>query len=109
LDKLLVDPEDHQSLLIAMLELQSQAPYKDAFSERFQQNDEYIRFMLRSVIEHGIDDGVFTDVDAEHVTRALMTIVEGGRTRAVVLDDTDALTTARRTADEYVTAFLDAE
>ncbi|WP_226479367.1 TetR/AcrR family transcriptional regulator [Natrinema amylolyticum] len=106
LDKLLVEPEDHRDLLIAMLEMRSQAPYKDTFSERFQQNDEYVRYMLTTVIDHGITEDVFTDINAEHVSRALMTIVDGARTREVVLDDPDALATARRTADEYVTAVL---
>ncbi|MFC4248056.1 TetR/AcrR family transcriptional regulator [Natribaculum luteum] len=106
LDKLLVDLRDHQDLLVAMLEMRSQAPYTDRFSERFQQNDEYIRYMLRTVIDHGIEEGVFDDVDAEHVARTLMTIVDGARTRAVVCDEEDVLTTARRAADEYVTAVL---
>ncbi len=106
LDKLLVDPEDHQNLLIAMLEMRSQAPYKDTFSERFEQNDEYIRYMLKTVIDQGIEEGVFNDVDAEHTARTLMTIVDGARTRTVVLDDTDVLATARESADEYLTAVL---
>lgn len=106
LEKLLVDPEDHYDLLIAMLEMRSQAPYKETFAERFQQNDEYVRYMLRTVINHGIEEGVFNDVDAEHTARALMTIVDGARTRAVVFDEERALTTARRTADEYVTTVL---
>ncbi|UHQ98998.1 TetR family transcriptional regulator C-terminal domain-containing protein (plasmid) [Natrinema zhouii] len=106
LEKLLVDPEDHYDLLIAMLEMRSQAPYKETFAERFQQNDEYVRYMLRMVINHGIEEGVFNDVDAEHTARALMTIVDGARTRAVVFDEERALTTARRTADEYVSAML---
>ena len=46
------------------------------------------------------------DGAAEHVARALMTTVDGGRTRAVVLDDTDALATARETVTEYVEAVL---
>ena len=109
LDKLLVAPEDHQDLLIAVLEMRSQAPYTETFAERFEQNDEYIRYMLRTVIDHGITEGVFSDVNAEHAARALMTIVDGGRTRAVVLDESDTLTTARRTADEYVNAILRGE
>lgn len=109
LDKLLVDPVDHQDMLIAMLEMRSQAPYKEAFCERFQQNDEYTRYMLKAVINHGIDEGIFEDVDAEHAARALMIIVDGARTRTVVLDEEDALATARRTADEYVTAILSTE
>lgn len=106
LDQLLVEPEDHPDLLIAMLEMRSQAPYKEAFSERFQQNDEYVRYMLETVITQGIDTDVFNDVNPEHVARALMTIVDGARTREVVLENSDALGTARQTADEYVTAVL---
>lgn len=106
LDELLVKPQENPDLSIALLEMRSQAPYKEAFSERFQQNDEYIRYMLKAVVNHGFDEGVFNDVDAEHVTRSLMTIVDGGRTRAVVLDDLGELETARRTASEYVDAIL---
>ncbi|MCD2201532.1 TetR family transcriptional regulator [Halobacterium sp. KA-4] len=106
LDKLLVDAQDHLDLLVAMLEMRSQAPYKEAFRERFQQNDEYVRYMLSTVIDQGIQDGVFNDVDAEHAARALMTIVDGGRTRAVVFNEEASLATARQTAEEYVTAVL---
>lgn len=62
--------------------------------------------MLRTAIDHGIMEGVFSDVDAEHAARALMIIADGARTRAVVLNDAEALETARRAADEYVTAVL---
>ncbi|WP_049986033.1 TetR/AcrR family transcriptional regulator [Halobellus rufus] len=106
LDMLLVKPQENPDLSVALLEMRSQAPYKDAFRDRFKQNDEYIRYMLKAVINHGIDEGVFDDVDADHVTRALMTIVDGGRTRAVVLDDLSALETARETAREYAEATL---
>lgn len=108
LDKLLVAPEDHHDLMVALLEMRSQAPYKEAFGKRFQQNDEYIRYMLKTVIDHGIQEGVFNDVDSGHAARALMTIVDGARDRTVVLDETDALPTARRAAGEYVNAVLKA-
>ncbi|QLH79658.1 TetR family transcriptional regulator [Halosimplex rubrum] len=106
LDELIFAPEEHRDLAIAMLEMRAQAPYKPDFRERFRGNDEYTRYMIKAVINHGIDEGEFDDVDADHVTRGLMTIVDGARTRAVVLDDTDALETARRTAEEYVDATL---
>ncbi|RDI72496.1 TetR family transcriptional regulator C-terminal domain-containing protein [Halopelagius longus] len=106
LDRLLANPEEHRDLSVAMLEMRSQAPHNETFDERFRQNDEYLRYMLKAVINHGIDEGTFEDVDADHVTRALMTIVDGARTRAVVLDETEALEAARRTADEYVDAIL---
>jgi AcrR family transcriptional regulator len=105
LDELLVKPKENRDLSVALLEMRSQAPYKESFSERFRQNDEYIRYMLKAVINHGIDEGVFEDVDAEHVTRALMTIVDGARTRSVVFDETE-LEAARRAASEYADAML---
>lgn len=109
LDNLLVVPQDHHDLLVAMLEMRSQAPYTDAFSERFQQNDSSIRRMLVDVLLDGIEAGAFRDVDPDHAARALMTVVDGGRTRAVVHGDTDALAAARRTAAEYVAAVLIAD
>jgi len=106
LDELIFAPREHRDLAVAMLEMRAQAPYKDDFRERFRGNDEYVRYMLKAVINHGIDEGEFADVDADHVTRGLMTIVDGARTRAVVLDEPGALETARRAADEYVDAVL---
>ena len=106
LDKLLTDPAGHRNLLVALLEMQSQAPYKSTFRKQLQQNDEYLRYLLRTVISHGIEEGVFSDVDAEHAAKSLMTIIHGGRTRTVVLDDPSAFVTARRTANDYVDAVL---
>lgn len=106
LDRLITGLEEHRDLSIALMEMRSQAPYKAEFRDRFRQNDEYIRYMLKSVITHGIDEGVFNDVDANHVVEGLMTIVDGARARVVVLDDPAALDTARKTATEYVEAKL---
>lgn len=109
LDKLIGDAEYHGNLQVAMLEMRGQAPYTDSFSEQSQRNDEYTRYMLRTVTNYGNQEGAFDGVDAEHVARALMTIIDGARTRAVVLDDISTLASARRTADEYVTSVLLAE
>jgi AcrR family transcriptional regulator len=106
LDQLLVEPDDHRDLLIAMLEMRSQAPYNEAFSERFRQSDAYVRYVLETVIEQGIASGVFEPVDADHVAEALMTIVVGAQTRDAALDEPGAFETARRMADEYLSALL---
>lgn len=106
LDKLLVTPRDHREMLLAIADMQSRAPYDDGFADRFEQTDEYHRYLFESVIDHGISEGVFADVDSEHVARALVTIVAGGHNRSVVLDEEDPLVTARQTADEYLDAVL---
>jgi len=106
LDELLTKPAETQELSVALLEMRSQAPYNDGFRERFAQNDEYVRYVLKAVINHGIDEGTFADVDADHAARALLSIADGGRTRAVVFDDVSELELARQTASEYVDATL---
>ncbi|MFD1571164.1 TetR/AcrR family transcriptional regulator [Halorubrum laminariae] len=106
LDELLAKPAETQGLSVALLEMRSQAPYNDAFRERFAQNDEYVRYALKAVINHGIDEGAFADVDAERAAHALLSIADGGRTRAVVFDDMSELELARQTASEYVDATL---
>jgi AcrR family transcriptional regulator len=106
LDRLLVAPQENPDLSVALLEMRSQAPYNEAFAERFRQNDEYVRYLVKAVINHGIDEGVFADVDADRVTRSLMTIVDGARTRSVVFDDVGEYERARATAEEYVDATL---
>ena len=106
LDRLLVAPQENPDLSVALLEMRSQAPYNEAFAERFQQNDEYVRYLVKAVINHGIDEGVFAEVDADRVTRSLMTIVDGARTRSVVFDDVGEYERARATAEEYVDATL---
>ncbi|MFC5136499.1 MULTISPECIES: TetR/AcrR family transcriptional regulator [Haloferacaceae] len=106
LDKLLVAPQENPDLSVALLEMRSQAPYNEAFAERFRQNDEYVRYLVKAVINHGIDEGSFADVDADRVTRSLMTIVDGARTRSVVFNDVGEYEHARRIAEEYVDAML---
>lgn len=106
LDKLLVAPQDHLDLLVAVLEMWSQTPYDEEFATQFQHTDEYVRYVLQTVIDHGIKNEVFADVDAEAVAHSLMTIVDGGRIRAVVHDGDESLRTARRTAQAYLEAVL---
>ena len=106
LDRFLSEESSDQNFLTAMIELRAQAPYNDAVQAQFQHNDEYVRYMLRTVIRDGIDQGVFSEVDAEHVAQSCMTIVDGARARYVTLNETNALEEARRTIDEYLDAIL---
>ncbi|MFB6108689.1 MAG: TetR family transcriptional regulator C-terminal domain-containing protein [Haloplanus sp.] len=109
LDRLLTDREGYREFVVAMLELRAQAPYNDRIREQIQRNDEYVHYLLRTVIADGVAAGVFADVDPEAAARSLMTIVDGARTRFASLDERDALADARRTAAEYVESVLEAE
>ena len=106
LDNLLSPTDDHHELLIAILEMWSQGPYNERFGSQFQDHDEYAQYMLETTIQDGIDDGVFQPVDAATVAHSLMTIVDGARVRAVVLDDIVELRQARETARSYLETVL---
>ncbi|GAD51630.1 transcriptional regulator, TetR family [Halarchaeum acidiphilum MH1-52-1] len=109
LDGLLVEREDDYDLIVALLEMRAQAPYHESIREQLARNDEYLRYLLRTVIADGVDRGVFDDVDPETAAGTLLTIVNGARTRFVVLDDSDVLHLARDAADAYVEDILEAE
>lgn len=109
LDRLLTDREGYRDFMIAMLEMRAQAPYNDAVREQFQRNDEYTRYLLKTVIADGRDSGVFSTENPEHAAEALMLLIDGARNRYASLDDEDALEEARETAREYVESVLMAE
>ncbi|MFB6129328.1 MAG: TetR/AcrR family transcriptional regulator [Salinigranum sp.] len=109
LDRLLTEREDHRDLMVAMLELRAQAPYNEQWREQLRRNDAYVQYLLRTVVADGVERGVFADVDADHAARALLTMIDGARTRYVALGEADALSEARRTAREYVDRVLRAE
>ncbi len=106
LNNLLSPAEDHQELLIAILEMWSLGPYNERFGSQFQDHDQYVQYVLETTIRDGIEEGVFQPVDAETVAHSLMTIVDGARVRAVVLDDVAELRQARETARTYLEAKL---
>jgi AcrR family transcriptional regulator len=109
LDGLLPAEPHDERFTVAMLDMRAQAPHNDAYREQFVERDAYTRELLESAIADGIDEGTFRGREPETVARSLMTVVDGGWTRYVVLDDDDALTAARETAREHVAATLVAE
>lgn len=109
LDRLLTHREGSRDFMTAMLEMRAQAPYNEAVREQFQRNDEYTRYLLKTVIVDGTDSGVFSAEDPEHAADALMLIVDGARARYASIGDENALEEARRTAREYVESVLMAE
>ncbi|WP_181686795.1 TetR/AcrR family transcriptional regulator [Halorhabdus salina] len=105
-EKLLMDPRDHHDLLVALAEMRNQTLHKESFSLRFKETDQYISYLLKTVIEQGISDGVFCDVDPAHVAQTLLMIVNGARARSIYLDEDSIVADARQAADEYLTAQL---
>jgi len=109
LDRLLVERADDYDFMVALLEMRAQAPYEDAIRAQFVHNDEYVRSLVSETIADAMAQGVFADdLDPERATRALMTIVDGARTRFVVYGREEAMFVAREMAAAYVSGVLEA-
>jgi len=70
----------------ALLELRSQAPHNDAYRAQLTTNHELLMDMLTAVIDDGIEQGVFHDVDAEQTATLVLATMLGGRVNHITLD-----------------------
>lgn len=71
--------EEKREFEAAMVELRAQAAHDDRYREYFTQHDRFIENHLSHVIEVGIADGDFRDVDPERVAPFIRTIIDGVR------------------------------
>ncbi|KZN25705.1 TetR family transcriptional regulator [Haladaptatus sp. R4] len=94
-------PDDYRDFSRAMVELRAQAAHDEKYRNHFTRSDEFFRGLLTRVIQSGIDEGTFRDVDAEEVAEFLLLIVTGAMTKRVTTNN-DAIETARNELDAYV-------
>ena len=87
---------DHWELTTAMLEIRSEAPHNAEFRRQLSHNYETVEAMVIAIVEEGIEQGVFRDVDPEEVATLLLTAINGARIYQVTLqrDDVAELTNA---------------
>ncbi|RQG91304.1 TetR family transcriptional regulator [Natrarchaeobius halalkaliphilus] len=85
---------DHWELMVALLEVRSEAPYNEEFRRQFTHNYETIEATLVAIIEDGIDRGKFRDVDPQLAATLFLTALNGARIYQVALrrDDVAQLT-----------------
>ena len=72
IDGLLFGSEDNEDFQTAMFELRAQAPFNDAYREQFRTNRAYTHDLIEGVIDRGIEEGVFNEVDATGVAATLL-------------------------------------
>ncbi|QLD85790.1 TetR family transcriptional regulator [Natronomonas halophila] len=87
--------EEHRAFHTALLELRAQAPHNDAFRDQLAENDAQIHATVAAVIDRGIDDGRFRNVDAARVSAHLLAAIQGARIRWVTLGHDTALEPVR--------------
>lgn len=99
---------DRTEFARAIVELRAQAAHDEAYREHFTRHDRFFVERLESIIESGIESGVFVDVDPHAVASFLVTTFVGSMTQRVTgTDDSAGLT--RSEIDAYLQANVLAE
>lgn len=103
-ERLLYGPDDYEAFHTALLTLRAEAPYNEAVREAIARNDEEMRALFADIIERGIETGEFRSVDPRVAAERILTSVDGGLTRRIVLDRETALDVAAESIESYVTS-----
>jgi len=108
IEKLLpLQPDEEQRQLQAVLVgLRSQAVTNGVFREQFTQIDERLAATVRSIVERGIDDGTFRDVDPSRVAEHILATVNGAMYGRVTTDRKSAAAAARVSLASYIDSEL---
>lgn len=108
IEKLLpLQPDEEQRQLQAVLVgLRSQAVTNEVFREQFTQIDERLAATIRSIVERGIDEGTFSDVDPSRVAEHILATVNGAMYGRATTDRKSAPAAARVSLASYIDSEL---
>ncbi|AHF98739.1 AcrR family transcriptional regulator [Halostagnicola larsenii XH-48] len=113
IDQCLFGPEfgefTHWDRMKVYHELYAQAQNDDQHREIFNEHYERLRGSVVEVIEEGIEQGVFRDVDARQMGQLITDVIHAARGRRISLGHEDAPEQARRAIDEFVLDSLEIE
>ena len=98
--------EERLAFQTALFELRALAPHDDTYRRQFEATDRYIRDTIAALIEAGVEQGVFRDVDVESTAQLLLTVVNGGMLQQATTDDSAGVVVLRDALDEYVSTRL---
>ena len=88
----------------AMIELRAQAAHDDTYHEQFTENDSYFHGRIAEIVQTGVDQGVFRDVDVDQVASFVVTTLLGAMLRDATTEAD--LTRVRRELSRYLQARL---
>ena len=106
IDQCLLGPEfaefSHWERMKVYHELFAYAQHDEEHREIFTDHYQHIRGSIVAVIEAGIDEGVFREVDAELLGQLITDVIHAARERRLALGHESAPEEARRAIDEFV-------
>ncbi|MGM0447069.1 MAG: TetR/AcrR family transcriptional regulator [Methanobacteriota archaeon] len=107
-EKLLpLQPDEEQRQLQAVLVgLRSQAVTNETFREQFTQIDERLAATIRGIVDRGIDEGTFRDIDSSRVAEHVLATINGAMYGRATTDRHSAAAAARVSLASYIDAEL---
>ncbi|RAW45099.1 TetR/AcrR family transcriptional regulator [Halorubrum sp. 48-1-W] len=106
IDQCLFGPEfeqfGHWDRMKVYHELYTQAQNDGVHREVFNDHYDRIRGSIVEVVEEGIEEGVFRDVDAERMGQLITDVIHSARGRRISLGHEDAPEEARKAMNEFV-------
>ena len=113
IDQCLFGPEfeefSHWDRMKVYHELYAHARNDERHRELFDDHYDRLRESIVRVVERGIDEGVFREVDAELMGQLITDVIHAARERRISLGHDDAPEQARRAVDEFVLDSLSRE
>ncbi|OVE83036.1 TetR/AcrR family transcriptional regulator [Natronolimnobius baerhuensis] len=113
IDQCLFGPEftefTHWDRMKVYHELYTHAQNDGQHREIFDAHYDRIRASIVEVVEDGIEQGVFRDVDAERMGQLITDVIHAARGRRISLGHEDAPAEARTAIDEFILESLYAE
>lgn len=101
--------EERRDFGSAMVELQAQAAHDEAYHEYFTTSSRFFHDRVATVVERGVEEGVFRDVDPDQVATLLMTTIDGTRFRRSTTDVAGTIPKLRAELETYLEACVYAE
>jgi len=97
---------DQRQLQAVLVSLRSQSVTREVFREQFTQIDDRLAATIRSIVERGIDEGTFRDVDASRIAEHILATVNGAVYSRATTDRKSAAAAARVSLASYIDSEL---
>jgi len=72
-----IDDDDHKQLGVAIFELRSKASFDESYYNKITEIDDFLREQIAELVEIGIEEGVFREVDPDEVANMVVAIING--------------------------------
>jgi len=94
--------EEERRVQATIIGLRGQAVTSDAFREQFTEIDEQLAETIRDIVQRGIENGTFRDVDADRVAEHVLATINGAMYGRVTSDRETAVAAVRVSLSSYL-------